>query len=285
MAIALNVPSAPIGVHNAVLRARARQHSVVDYPGPLSIKAVTSGTVTWKTGGRELVVDRDSFLVLNHGEPYSMNIEAREPVSTLCVFFAPGFVESISGALASPDVESPAGPANFAQRMYPADSRILPRMQAIARAPLNDPLWIDEQFLELGADLALLHRDVRRRVGLMPASRAATREELFRRVRRGQEYLHASAGARIGLAEIAREACLSPYHLHRAFTRAFGQTPSQYRTGLRLSRARRLLETAQLSVTEVCGAVGFESAASFSSLFRRVYGEPPSAFAKIRKIR
>jgi hypothetical protein len=69
MALTLNRPSAPLGVRNAVLWARGRQHFVKDFPGPLSIKSVTAGTVSWKTGSRELVVDRDSFLVLNHGEP------------------------------------------------------------------------------------------------------------------------------------------------------------------------------------------------------------------------
>jgi transcriptional regulator GlxA family with amidase domain len=119
----------------------------------------------------------------------------------------------------------------------------------------------------------------------MPARRAATREELFRRVCRGQEFLHASAAEPIALADLAREACLSPYHLHRAFTRAFGKTPHEYRTALRLSRARGLLETSPLSVTEVCAAVGFESLASFSSLFRRTFGKPPSAINSQDQIR
>ena len=293
MGFALNRPSAPLGVRNAVLWASARRHSVTDYPGPLSIKSVTSGTVAWKTSGRELVVDRDSFLVLNSGEPYSMHIDAREPVSTLCVFFAPGFVESVCDSIARDDVDpshSTNTAAGFAQRLHPADGRILPRMQAIGRAHMTDQLridqlWIDQQFLELAADLAMLRRDVRHRVRLMPARRAATREELFRRVRRGQEFLHAAATEETDLCNLAREVCLSPYHFHRAFTRAFGQTPHAYRNGLRMARARRLLETSQLSVTEVCGAVGFESAASFSSLFRRTFGVPPSEFTKISKIR
>ena len=316
MGFALNRPSAPLGVRNAVLCASARRHSVTDYPGPLSIKSVTSGTAAWKTGGRELVVDRDSFLVLNQGEPYSMNIDAREPVSTLCVFFAPGFVESVCDSIAGSISHEEAGPADkprvagFVQRLHAADGRILPRMQAIARAHrpdrlwieqlgidqlgidqlvidqlVIDQLWIDQQFLELAADLALLDRDMRRRVRLMPARRAATREELFRRVRRGQEFLHAAANEKTDLCDLARQVCLSPYHFHRAFTRAFGQTPHAYRTGLRMARARRLLETSQLTVTEVCGAVGFESAASFSSLFRRTFGVPPTGLTKISKIR
>ena len=123
----------------------------------------------------------------------------------------------------------------------------------------------------------MLQSDVARRVRLMPARRAATREELFRRVRRGQEFLHAFAETDIDLAAIARQACLSPYHLHRTFVQAFGQTPHQYLTTLRLARARRLLETTRMTVTEVAAAVGFESPASFSTLFRRTAGVPPSA--------
>ena len=115
----------------------------------------------------------------------------------------------------------------------------------------------------------------------MPAHRPATRAELFRRARRGQEFLHATACDDPGLAAIAREACLSPYHFHRAFTRAFGETPHEYRNRLRLERARRLLESRGMTVTQICGAVGFESAASFSALFRKAYGAPPSAWRRL----
>ncbi len=276
MAFPLNRISAPLGVRNAVLCASSRRHSVTDFPGPLSIKSVTSGMVAWKTGGRELVVDCDSFLVLHAGEPYSMNIDARETVSTLCVFFAPGFVESVCGSILRDDLEPSAFEPAFVQRLHPADAHILPRMHALSRAQFNDPLWMDQQFLELASDLAMLNRDLKHRVHLMPGRRAATREELFRRVRRGQEFLHATAAESIALDDLAREACLSPYHLHRAFARAFGKTPHEYRTALRLARARRLLESSRLTVSEVCAAVGFESLPSFSTLFRRTFGHPPS---------
>jgi len=59
---------AQIGDANVVLHARAKQHRVSNYAGPLSIKTVLSGRVAWIVGGRELVVDRSSFLVLSDGE-------------------------------------------------------------------------------------------------------------------------------------------------------------------------------------------------------------------------
>jgi AraC-like DNA-binding protein len=276
-AIPLNRPTAPIGRRNAVLRARSRVHSVRDFPGPLSIKSVTEGTVVWKTGGRDLAVDRDSFLVLNQGEPYSLDIESRTPVATLCVFFEPGFVEGVRTSLTTGDPDAEPAPPGFVARLHPRDARILPRLEAIAASPPASGLWLDEQYLELAADLALLDWGVRQRLRTMPARRAGTREELLRRVLRAQEFVHAHADGDLSLAAIAREACLSPYHFHRAFTRAFGQTPHEYRTALRLARARRLLESTDLSVTEVCSAVGFESPTSFALLYRRVYGAPPCA--------
>ena len=72
------------------------------YAGPLSIKTVIIGRVQWLVGGRQLVVDPSSFLVLKAGEVYSMDIDDFAPVETCCAFFAPGFVERIASDLTSP---------------------------------------------------------------------------------------------------------------------------------------------------------------------------------------
>jgi AraC-like DNA-binding protein len=283
--IPANWVSAPLGRANAVLRGRSRVHFVKDFPGPLSIKSVIEGRVSWKTGGRELPVDPDSFLVLADGEPYSLEIESRTPVSTLCVFFQPGFVESVNAAMGAEDPDFQSRPMPLAFGLHPRDGCILPRMHAIAALGTSDRLRLDEQYLALAAELAVLDRDLLRRLRLMPARRAATRVELFGRVRRAQEYLHARPSEDSDLQDLARHACLSPYHFHRAFTAAFGRTPHQYRTALRLAEARRLLEGTALTVTEICGAVGFDSPASFSLLFRRAFGVPPTAARKLRKLR
>lgn len=93
---------ARLGFDNVVLRARANRHVVNDYAGPLSVKTVLMEEVSWLVGGRELVVDRTSFLVLNAGERYSMNIDTANPVETCCAFFATGFVERVAADVTSP---------------------------------------------------------------------------------------------------------------------------------------------------------------------------------------
>jgi AraC-like DNA-binding protein len=81
------------------------------------------------------------------------------------------------------------------------------------------------------------------------------------------------------IATVARRAGISPYHFIRMFEATFGVTPHQYRTGVRLERARRLL-AGGAPVTQVCMEVGFSSLGSFSSLFARRVGEAPSRYQR-----
>lgn len=61
---------------------------------------------------------------------------------------------------------------------------------------------------------------------------------------------------------LSREVALSPYYLIRVFRRAYRQTPHQYLVGRRIARAKELLRNSDLSITEICAAVGFESLGS-----------------------
>jgi len=80
------------------------------------------------------------------------------------------------------------------------------------------------------------------------------------------------------LADLAQIAGLSRFHFHRLFTATYGLTPAAYLSARRIERAQDLLRTTNLTVTEVCYAVGFSSLGSFSSRFRELVGETPSAF-------
>jgi AraC-like DNA-binding protein len=84
----------------------------------------------------------------------------------------------------------------------------------------------------------------------------------------------------VTLADCAAEAELSPWHALRSFRAAFGETPKEFLTRLRLERAQHLLTVTNRSVTEVCLEVGFSSLGTFSDLFRRRVGCPPSVFRR-----
>ncbi|MDL1900182.1 helix-turn-helix transcriptional regulator [Anaerolineae bacterium CFX9] len=82
----------------------------------------------------------------------------------------------------------------------------------------------------------------------------------------------------ITIADVSREVALSPYYLIRLFRRFHKQTPYQYLVMRRIAKAKDLLRNTDLSVTEICAAVGFESLGSFSTLFRKVAGVSPRAY-------
>jgi AraC family transcriptional regulator len=270
---------------NLVLHGRAKRHVVKDFPGPLSIKSVVSGRVPWIVDGRPLVVDTHSFLVLSDGQRYSMDLELPRPAETCCVFFQRGFVEQIAQDAITPVQSSLDAPArrapalHFLSRIHRDTSRsMLPRLWSLAArcsAELQ-PSSFEEDFLILSERLVLLYKEIVEQISRVPGVRAATREELFRRLQLAREYMYSSTGEPISLEDVAREASLSRYHLHRAFTRVFQQTPHAYLTALRLERAQTLLKRGG-SVTETCMEVGFSSVASFSRLFRRHHGLTPSS--------
>jgi AraC-like DNA-binding protein len=97
-------------------------------------------------------------------------------------------------------------------------------------------------------------------------------------LRRAHDLIDRDYAERLDLDALAGEAGYSKYHFARTFAAAYGETPRAYLTRRRVERAKNLLRTANLSVTEVCFLVGFESLGSFSSLFRRLVGHSPSGY-------
>ena len=100
----------------------------------------------------------------------------------------------------------------------------------------------------------------------------------YDRLRRARALIDACYDHPLDLAQIAREASFSPYHFIRLFRQAFDQTPHQYLIQRRIERAKMLLAAGELSVTEVCFEVGFQSLGSFSALFHRSVGQPPKVY-------
>ncbi len=80
------------------------------------------------------------------------------------------------------------------------------------------------------------------------------------------------------VAELARTARCSAFHFIRAFRNAFGLTPGRFLRRRRLERARELLTTTPMPVTEICHAVGYGSLGTFSREFRRESGESPTDY-------
>ena len=98
------------------------------------------------------------------------------------------------------------------------------------------------------------------------------------RLRRARDRIDRDYAEPLDVPALAREALMSSGHFSRSFREAYGETPYAYLMTRRIERAKALLRRGDLSVTEVCFAVGCTSLGSFSSRFSELVGESPSAY-------
>jgi AraC-like DNA-binding protein len=98
------------------------------------------------------------------------------------------------------------------------------------------------------------------------------------RLRRARDLMDREYARPLDVAELARAALMSPAHFSRQFRAAYGETPYAYLMTRRIERAKALLRSGELSVTDVCLAVGCTSLGSFSARFTQVVGETPTAY-------
>lgn len=117
----------------------------------------------------------------------------------------------------------------------------------------------------------------------MAVASRATREQRLRdlaRLRRVRDRIDREYAQPLDVEALAREAHVSAGHLSREFRRAYGESPYSYLMTRRIERAMALLRQGELSVTDVCFAVGCLSLGTFSTRFSELVGMPPSEYRR-----
>ena len=100
------------------------------------------------------------------------------------------------------------------------------------------------------------------------------------RLRRVRDRIDREYAQPLNVEALARGAHMSAGHLSREFRLAYGESPYAYLMTRRIERAMALLRRGDLSVTEVCFAVGCSSLGTFSTRFTELVGIPPSAYRR-----
>jgi AraC-like DNA-binding protein len=100
------------------------------------------------------------------------------------------------------------------------------------------------------------------------------------RLRRVRDRIDREYVQPLDVEALARGAHMSAGHFSREFRAAFGESPYSYLMTRRIERAMALLRRGDLSVTEVCLAVGSSSLGTFSTRFTELVGVPPSVYRR-----
>ncbi|WP_218004414.1 helix-turn-helix transcriptional regulator [Microtetraspora niveoalba] len=100
------------------------------------------------------------------------------------------------------------------------------------------------------------------------------------RLRRVRDRIDREYAQPLDVEALARGVHMSAGHLSRQFRLAYGESPYGYLMTRRIERAMALLRRGDLSVTEICFAVGCSSLGTFSTRFTELVGVPPSVYRR-----
>lgn len=276
------------GFPSVVINAKSRSQYRPDIIGPLSVFMNLRGESRCKVDGRTVLVDNHHYFISNRFQPYTLEIENSEPIETFNIHIGEYFSEQFfAGVMQSSDtllnegrqVEVPT--VAFHNRLLKRDAvfnQLVHKLKAAEQAPGFNKILFEEKLAELLWHLLVQHRGALQAVAALPAMKASTRQELFRRLSFAADFMHDAASEQTDLETIAAAACLSKFHFLRLFRQFYGVSPYQYLQQLRIEKAERLLRMPGNSVSDVAAELGFGNSSSFSRLFKKHKGVYPSQF-------
>lgn len=106
-------------------------------------------------------------------------------------------------------------------------------------------------------------------------------QEILRRLSIAKAYMVINYHRNVLLGDVALEACLSVNHLLRTFKQAYGESPHQFLTRVRLEQAKYYLLNTRYPVGEIVDMVGFECPSSFIRLFKSAFKTTPGAYREL----
>ena len=253
-------------VEDVVCTAGPRDRRVEERHAGICIAAVTRGTFQYRSPQGSALLAPGALLLGNDGQCYECGHDHGAGDRCLSFHFTPGYFEAVAAAL--PGVRRialgvPALPP------LPAWLPIVAAMEAAHDE--DDGAAFEELALRLaGAAMAAL-ADAGR------TGRAPSRRD-ERRITAALRRIERDVRERLPLADLAREAMMSPYHFLRVFRQVVGMTPHQFLLRTRLQRAAARLRRSDDPVSVIALESGFDDLSTFNRRFRRALGLSPSAY-------
>jgi len=259
----------------------------------LSIRTISDGYQHHKVDKRDIILDKDNYLVLNEGEAFYSQISTNKAIEGLVVAFNSSDISAMNKM----------DKGNFNSLLddpfhYSKSDTYLRSQQFILNSNMKTLLNILKQNMRTGYDVSIFYQElfgkifesVRKdyqktesKVNNIKAKKVSTRIEIVRRISIVKEYIDAHFDEDISLQKLAQVATMSPYHLLRSFKSFFQVTPHQYLIAKRLKKAKFLLWDTDDGVRTITKSVGFQNNSSFIRLFKANMFMTPLEYRNFRR--
>jgi AraC family transcriptional regulator len=255
----------------------------------IGIKYVLQGTEQYYFNNKIHSVNGGEFLLVNAGQQISAHVNSSTDVTGICINLDLSIISDVYRTLSSRTdclLEDPIVhlkyPLDVFESNYPASQSGL----GILLAELGKTMLRDTQpqlsnsslYYEISEKLLICQGLTQQQINNIPASRFATKKELYSRLNLGKKIIDDTYCTHIDIEELASSCMMSPFHFSRAFKHLFKVAPYQYVISSRLQKARELMKNGALSMGEIALLTGFADISSFSKAFRKKYGQPPSFY-------
>ncbi len=260
-----------------------------------SIRTVFNGYQHYQVENHEHELSKSKFLVVNEGDRFEHFVDQEQDVEGIIVAFNPNFLEhylySINHSqeeMLDHPFEKTSASLYFFNNSYEKSKLLDDYLQHLLgqiKLGYKDPLYFQQLFHNILDELVGIEREMQNRILQLNALKKNTREELYRRLSTGKDFIDAHLIDKLSIERIAKISCLSPFHFLRSFTALYEMTPYQYILAERLKKAHFLIKSSNSSLEQILFSTGFEHKRTFQRAFQRVYGTTPYALIKSLRIK
>ncbi|UZR99687.1 helix-turn-helix transcriptional regulator [Chondrinema litorale] len=259
------------------------------------IIALLEGSGNFKINDVHINLDQNSFVIVNRGSKVSFSVNQKPQQKTKTVYL---YFNHVLSQLVARDIFHNLDDSGLSNKSVDDYSLIehIHFNNASLKANLLTLLSLGDScasFQALKADMLIrkILEDIIaenyaafRISDNMNVIKQSTKVNLYKRIAMAKNWMETHFSLPIKLTELADIAMINSQHFLRFFKKAYGITPHQYLTEIRLNQAKKLLVSSTKSVTDICFELGFESLSSFSILFKKHTGYSPKKYKMLHML-
>lgn len=272
---------------NVIINTQTRQEYRTDIKGTLSIFSNIKGQAHITADNTTQHLGEETYFISNEEQLYGIDIA--QSVETFNIHFSTAMLQNLVPAIVGKyerllDGYNKTTTIEFANKAYWKDEYFRRTVQQLKNTSesgeLND-IMTEEILSALLEHIYVQQSDIRKNIEQLDAYKHSTKEEVAKRLSIAVDYIHAHYYSSVTLDELALVACMSKFHFLRTFKQVYKLTPYQYIMSVRLDRAKQLLQTTQMPVSNIAAMVGYDDVSVFSRGFKRYYNYQPIAYRKL----
>ncbi|MBX2874116.1 MAG: AraC family transcriptional regulator [Saprospiraceae bacterium] len=276
--------SQAVGWPTVLLNVKSRADFRGGVKGPFSLFYNVNGQSRVSVASKSVALRPGFFFLTNASQTYDLEIPAS--AETFNIHFGEQFLEEILESCRFPQAldqnwRTKTRPYYVYNRLYPQNPQLhqlILGIRAQERTGFIDPLWLEEQLYAILCNILTLSQQDFTSMEQLPVMKTSSREEIFRRLSLAVDLIYAQFDQPLSLEELAQCALFSKFHFLRLFKVAFGQSPHQFITQVRLQKAKEWLQHTDWPIHLIAHSIGLENTSSFSRLFYQKTGIYPTPF-------